>query len=168
VIIISDTNILSSLAAGDSLPSLLKLFAKAKIAIPFSVKDEIQVGFNKGQIYLETVLQAIETNNIEVLELSAEEELLIFNYPNSLNEGERDAIALAQTRKATLLCNDKRAIQYCKQRGISVINLVTIFRLLWTRKIITQDETRSLIARIEQTENLQLTHAQYSEIFAPY
>ncbi len=130
MIIISDTNILSSMAAGDSFPALLRLFARAKIAIPFGVQQELQEGLDRGRTYLEPIIQSIKAGRIEAVPLSAEEELLTFNYPSKLGDGERQAIALAQTRKATLLSNDDRAIRYCRQKGINHLDLVDILRLL--------------------------------------
>jgi predicted nucleic acid-binding protein len=62
VIIISDTNILSSLAAGESFLRLRFLFAPARLAIPHFVQRELQDGFDKGLSYLEPVLLAIQHN----------------------------------------------------------------------------------------------------------
>lgn len=44
MLIISDTNILSSLAAGDALPFLFELFPKTSICIPVAVQEELQLG----------------------------------------------------------------------------------------------------------------------------
>jgi predicted nucleic acid-binding protein len=115
VIVISDTNILSSIAAGDSLPALFQLYAKSKLVVPPAVKLELQAAVDQGSSYLIPVMDAIVNPRIAVVFLSAEEEVRSFSHSISLGEGEREAIALAQTRKATLLCNDRDAIRYCKQ-----------------------------------------------------
>lgn len=155
------------MAAGDSFPALLRLFAPAKIAIPFGVQQELQEGLDRGRTYLEPIIQSIQTGHIEVVPLSAEEELLTFNYPNRLGDGERQAIALAQTRKATLLSNDDRAIRYCQQKGISHLDLVDILRLLWVRQVLSQDEVRVLVEKMEQVERLNLSPAERSVVFDP-
>ena len=167
MIVVSDTNVLSSLAAGDSLPMLLRLFARTKLCIPLGVRDELQVGLDKGRTYLEPIFRAITAQQIDVVPLSPEEEQLMQAYPHRLNFGERQAIALAQTRNAILLSNDKRALRYCQQQSIRTVNLVGILRLLWVRHIMSQDEVRILIPKMEQVENLVLTQAQRTEIFAP-
>jgi predicted nucleic acid-binding protein len=167
VIIISDTNILSSMAAGEAFPALLRLFARAKIAIPLGVQEELREGLDRGRAYLEPIIQAIRSGRIEAIPLSAEEELLTFNYPTRLGDGERQAIALAQTRKATLLSNDDRAIRYCQQKRISHLDLVDILRLLWARQVMSQDEVRVLIEKMEQVERLNLAPAERSAVFAP-
>ena len=167
MIVISDTNVLSSLAAGDSFHLLLQLYPRAKLSVPQIVLDELQAGDDAGTSYLQPVLQAIRAHQIHVLPLTPEEELLTFQYPNNLDAGERQAIALAQIRKATLLGNDKNAIRYCKQKGIRVVSLVGILRLLWMEQVIAQDDVRLLIGRMEQVESLTLTPSQLTEIFAP-
>jgi predicted nucleic acid-binding protein len=167
VIVVSDTNILSSFAAGDSLPALLHLFARSTLCIPPSVQDELQVGLDKGRNYLEPIFRAITAHQIEILSLSSDEEQSLQSYPQRLNLGERQAIALAQTRNAVLLSNDKRALRYCQQQHLRTVDLVGILRLLWVRQIMSQDEVRTLMTKMEQVENLVLTPAQQQAIFAP-
>ena len=89
------------------------------------------------------------------------------SYPQRLNLGERQAIALARSRNALLLSNDRRALRYCQEQNIRTVNLVEILRLLWTRNLILQDEVRTLVAKLEQVENLVLTQAQREAIFTP-
>lgn len=166
MIVVSDTNVLSSLAAGDSLPALLRLFARSTLCIPPSVRDELQVGLDKGKTYLEPIFRAAITQQIDVVPLSPDEEQAMQNYPLRLNLGERQAIALAQTRNAILLSNDRRALRYCQEQHLRTLNLIGILRLCWIRQIMSQDDVRTLIAKMEQVENLVLTPAQRTEIFA--
>jgi predicted nucleic acid-binding protein len=165
VIVVSDTNMLSSLAAGDSFPALTRLF-QDKLAIPPCVQHELHRGFDRGNAYLQPVLDAISTGRVAVLPLSAEEELLTFTYPSSLDEGEREALALAQIRKATLLSNDKAAQRYCHQRGVRVLNLPDVLRALWVEQVLLPNEVRSLISKMAEVERLSLTPKQMAEIFA--
>lgn len=88
-------------------------------------------------------------------------------YPQRLNLGERQAIALAQTRNAVLLSNDRRALRYCQQQRIRGVDLIGVLRLLWVRQIISQNEVQALMTKMEQVENLVLTPAQQTEIFTP-
>jgi predicted nucleic acid-binding protein len=168
VIVVSDTNILSSLAAGDSLPALLHLFKRSTFCIPPSVRDELQVGLAKGRTYLEPIFRAITTQQIVVLALSSGEEQALQGYPQRLNLGERQAIALAQTRNAVVLSNDRRAFRYCQQQNIRVVNLIGILRLLWRRQVMSQNEMRTVLTKMEQMENVVLTPAQRAEIFSPH
>ena len=168
MIIVSDTNILSSLTAGESLTAFMRLYQRDKLIIPPSVQQELQAGFERGKTYLQQVLQAIQTRQIEALPLSAEEELMTYKYPGGLNEGEREAIALAQRRKATLLSNDMEAQRYCAQRDIRVLTLADVLRALWIEQILSPDEVRNAMSRMEQVETHSFTANQLTGIFAPF
>ena len=65
MIVVSDTNILSSLAAGDALPALLRLFARSTLCIPPGVRDELQIGLDKGRTYLEPIFRALTTQQLQ-------------------------------------------------------------------------------------------------------
>ncbi|MEZ4865958.1 MAG: hypothetical protein R3C14_31880 [Caldilineaceae bacterium] len=113
MLIISDTNILSSLAACDALSLLFRLFPNQVIYIPPSVQQELQAGLERQRTYLSAVLEAIAQVRLQVLILSATEQNLTQQLPSRLNLGEREAIALTQNRQGFLLSNDKRAVRYC-------------------------------------------------------
>jgi len=132
MLFISDTNILSSLAAADALSFLLCLFPNTIIYIPPAVHQELQIGLERGKTYLNLVLQRIKTGDIQVIDLLEQEQKSIDNLPKKLNRGECEAIALAQNRQAALLSNDKRAIRYCQQQYIEIIDLSDLLRLFWT------------------------------------
>jgi predicted nucleic acid-binding protein len=163
MIVLSDTNIISSFAAAGAFPWLLQLFRHAKIYIPPAVWQELQIGLARGKTYLETVSVGEE---LCVLELSEVEKQLAQTLPAKLNRGECEAIALAKFRRGILLTNDKRAIRYCDDQKIEVLDLVDLLRLLWLRQIISQREVQILIDRMSAVENLTLTKTQCTEIFA--
>lgn len=167
MIVISDTNVLSSFAAAEALSLLQQLFAQVQIAVPPSVGQELQAGLERGKAHLDVVLQAIASGQILVLALSLEEVQQLAGFPARLNLGEREAIALTVTRRATLLSNDRRAINYCRQQQVRVVSLVDLLRLLWVRQVVRQDEVRALIAKMRQVENLVLTPEQEQVVFAP-
>jgi len=166
VLIISDTNILSSLAAGEALSLLFRLFPNATIYIPPAVQRELQTGLAYGQKHPETILQAIG-GKLQVSPLAESEQALAKGLPKKLNSGEREAIALSQNRHGRLLSNDKQAVRYCRQHGINVVDLPLVLRLLWTRKIVPPTEVKMLIDKIKAVENLQLSQNALKTIFTP-
>jgi predicted nucleic acid-binding protein len=168
VIVFSDTNILSSLAAGAIFPSLPQLFAQSDLKIPPAVFQELQTGIARGKAYLELVRQAVELRQIAVIALSPHEEQLMQSYPPRLNLGERQAIALTQTRNALLLSNDKRAIRYCQTQQIRVLNLENILRQLWVRQVLTRHEVDQAIERMALVEHLTISAERRAAIFAPH
>ncbi|MCI0694462.1 hypothetical protein L0337_20935 [candidate division KSB1 bacterium] len=125
MLVISDTNILSSLAAGESLPLLFRLFPNATIFIPPAVHRELQTGLAYGQKHLEVILHAVG-GKLQILHLSENEQKLAQGLPKKLNAGEREAIVLSKNRRGRLLSNDKQAVRYCKQNGISVVDLALV------------------------------------------
>lgn len=168
MIVISDTNILSSFAAGNALLLLLRLFAQTEIYIPSAVLEEMQVALGRGRSYLNVVFEAVAVNQIIVLPLAADEEVLLSLLPRKLNAGERQAIILAQQHHGILLSNDQRAVRYCEQQGIRSLDLIDILRLLWTRKIISQRDVHRLIEEMQRVEHLTLTAEQRAIIFGPH
>ena len=142
MIVISDTNILSSFAAGDSFDLLFDLCHRSQICVPPAVQDELQVGVDYGKAHLSQVLQAIDDKRLKLLPLSPPEVHVSQSLPSKLHAGECEAIALAQSRKAPLLSNDKRAIHYSRKQGIRVLALTDILRLLWIRRIVSQKEVK--------------------------
>ena len=87
--------------------------------------------------------------------------------PHKLNRGECEAIAVAHYRQAPLLSNDKRAVRYCLDNGITVLDLPAILNLLWTQKIVAKEQIDSLIQKMAARERLILTETQRQRVFAP-
>lgn len=167
MIVISDTNILSSFAAATAFEHIAQLFPQAQVSVPPGVRHELQAGLDRGRTYLQTPLEAIDKGQITVLTLTPDETILLASYPTRLNQGEREAIALAATRRATLLSNDNRAISYCRQQQVRVLSLVDLLRLLWVRRIVSQEAVLAMIAQMRQVEQLTLKPEQEQVVFAP-
>jgi len=166
MIVVSDTNILSSLAAAEALHYLFQLFSKADICIPPSVQRELQIGLDRQQLHLTSVLHAINTEQIHVIALSVQEQQISENLPRQLNRGECEAIALSQHRNVPLLSNDKRAIRYCLDIGIAALDLPAILNLLWTQRTLTKAQIHLLIQKMAVGEQLVLSDAQRQRVFA--
>jgi predicted nucleic acid-binding protein len=164
---VSDTNILSSLAAANAFGELQRLFVRSTLSIPPAVRDELQVAVGQGRAYLDILVTAIAVSEIAVLVLTDEERTLASTLPRRLNAGECEAIAICHQRHVPLLSNDRRAVQYCQTNGIEVVDLATILRLLWTRQITTRVDVEQMINRMEQVERLRLSREQRAAIFAP-
>jgi predicted nucleic acid-binding protein len=167
VTIVSDTNILSSLAAANALPRLQRLFARSTLCIPPSVRDELRIAVERGRIYLEVLTIAMAAGEIPVLELTEAEHTLVTTLPRKLGMGECEAIALCQERQLPLLTNDRRAVRYCQTIGIDAVDLPTVLRLFWTRHVATRSEVEQIISRMEQVERIILNTEQRAAIFAP-
>jgi predicted nucleic acid-binding protein len=166
VIIIIDTNILSSMAAADAWELLLRLFARSSLCIPPAVQRELQAGLARRRAHLAPLLAAIEEGQIQVLPLTAQERQLAETLPRKLNAGEAEALALAQSRQKPLLSNDGRAIRYGQAQGLTVIDLAAVLNLLWTRRVVSKRQVEHLIEKIARIEQLVLTPEQRRRVFA--
>jgi predicted nucleic acid-binding protein len=130
MVIVSDTNILSSLAAADALLLLSQIFPNDTIHIPPAVEQELQAALAFGKQHIDRIFVAIQIGAFHRIELTVTERLRMATLPSRLNAGEREGIVLCQARKLLFLCNDRRAIRYCEANAIEVAALTTILRLL--------------------------------------
>lgn len=168
MVIVSDTNILSSLAAANALPLLLQLFPDDTIYIPPAVEQELQTALAFGRRHVERVLAALTAGMICRIELTVAERAQMATLPSHLHAGEREGIVLCQARKSLFLTNDRRAIRFCEAQAIQVVDLVVLLRSLWTRQIVTQDEVKEMVAAMAQIEHLTLSEFQRTFLFAPH
>ena len=118
--IIADSDILSSFAAAKGLPLLFKALQEEVIYIPPSVYRELLAGLEYGVSYLTSVIDLVEENQLRILELTKQEQEQMATLPGSFGVGEREAIAICLQRGATLLCNEKRVVDYCLQETMIV------------------------------------------------
>lgn len=168
MVIVSDTNILSSLAAANALPLLSQLFPGDTIYIPPAVEQELQTALAFGRHHVERILAALDAGMICRMELTVAERAQMAVLPSHLHAGERESIVLCQARKGLFLTNDRRAIRFCEAQAIQVVDLVVLLRSLWTRQIVTQDEVKEMVAAMAQIEHLTLSEFQRTFLFAPH
>jgi predicted nucleic acid-binding protein len=163
--ILSDTSILSSFAAAQALPLLLTASEGDTIFIPPAVEQELQAGLARGVTYLQDVLDLIPMGQVQLLDLNESDLERMTSLPQALGPGECEAIALCLRHEATLLCNDRRVVQYCDAQGIVCLDLASLLRKLWTEDIATRAKVKTLIVRMEKAENL--VFKDHDRIFAP-
>jgi predicted nucleic acid-binding protein len=126
------------------------------------------MGLDYGQKHIERIFLALQSGDIQVLHLTDAERTLIANLPAKLHAGEREGIALCQTRSHLFLSNDRRAIRYCQAHDIDALSLEILLRFLWTRQIVSLSDVRALIEAMAVVENLTLSQRQRAIIFAPH
>jgi len=164
--VISDANILSSLAAADALDLLIELFPRDTIYIPPAVEQELQVALDYGKTHVKRVVQALKNREIWRIELTEAERVLMTTLPANLQASKQEGIVICQARKHLFLSNHRRAIRYCDANDIQVINLSVLLRSLWTKDILSRDQVRDLIETMAAVEKLTLKESQHDFIFA--
>lgn len=165
--VISDANILSSLAAGDALDVLMELFPNDTIYISPAVEQELQVALEYGKHHVKYIFQALKNGEIQRIELTEAERMLITTLPTNLHASKQEGIAICQTRTHLFLSNHRRAIRYCEANDIRVVSLSVLLRALWTKDILFQDHVKDLIEAMADVEKLTLKQSQHDFIFAP-
>lgn len=78
----SDTNILSSLAAANALPLLSQLFPDSTIYIPSAVEQELQMALAFGRRHVEPVLAALSAGLLCRIELTVTERAQMATLPS--------------------------------------------------------------------------------------
>lgn len=165
MLIISDTNILSSFAAADALSLLIDCFSAYTLHIPPAVEEELTVALTYGKTHVARIFQALDAGDIQRITPTEAERQLIPALPRKLNAGEGEGIVICQTRGLPFLSNDRRAVSYCNKNGIRAIPLVVVLRSLWTKKILSKQEVRELIETMAKVEKLTLNQTQRDAIF---
>ena len=167
--IVADTNIVSTFARIGRLDLLFAVTETDALHLPPAVIKEIKAGLHKGLDFLQPLVDGLTGGaGFYALELTAVEKTLADTLPGSLNAGERECIAgCAQRPDSKLLTNDKRAMRYCREHGITVIDLPVLLRWLWTRNIVSQIEVKALLDKMKMVENLQLSPNALATVFAP-
>jgi len=163
-VIVADSNILSSFAAAKGLPLLFKALQEEVIYIPPSVHRELSAGLEYGVSYLIGVVDLVEGNQLRILELTEQEQEQTATLSGSFGAGEKEAIAVCLQRGATLLCNEKRVVNYCLQHNIPCFNLKALLRFLWKKGVVSKAKVKTMIVRMNKVEGLVFKTTK--EIFA--
>ena len=154
--IVADTNIVSTFARVGALPLLGRLLEADRLHITAGTYHELRKAVEVGCAFLEPILAGISPEGeLDLVELTRQEILAVKDLPGSLGVGEAESIAVCLHRPGTrLLTNDKRARNFCRERGIPCLDLPAILRALWVRKVLNKKKVRELIRRIETEQGL--------------
>lgn len=164
MIVISDTNIVSSFAAAEALPLLLDALHVDHLVIPSAVYDELQAGIAAKVAYLQPISHWIDSKILRVAPLTAEQLERAETLPQSFGAGERQGIILTDDLRGTLLTNEKRVVNYCTRNRLLCLNLSQLLRLLWKEKVATPDQVRTFMRRMTEAEGI--TFKDDDQLFA--
>uniref|UniRef100_A0A7J3YU78 DUF3368 domain-containing protein n=1 Tax=Ignisphaera aggregans TaxID=334771 RepID=A0A7J3YU78_9CREN len=131
---------------------------KVKIIIPQAVKNE----------FLRSGSQ-IDIQSNDITEIPTEADVNTIDVPQSLGEGERHAIAIANaisksgSENVTLvITDDLRARRTCMKMGIKVLGTLGLIEFAKRRGVITKEEALNLLERIPST-SLHITQEVLEE-----
>jgi len=162
--ILLDTNIIGTFALIGAINLLFALFAKDEIGVASAVYAELVAGVREGRQFLHPAVELVESGELTLFALTAEEVIQRLNLPSSLGEGEAESITLCKSRGAAFVTNDRRARSFCLSAGIEVFDLIDILRSFWKLGVCSKRKVRQLVADIETKEGMVIKHKE--EIFA--
>lgn len=148
--VLLDTNIFSifaELGKSDLLPVVLN---RHPLYVTPIVHDELSVGLNRGHTHLQSALDLIGKNKqIRIVSLTSAEIASVKTLPTWLGSGEAEAIAVCQSRGWVFTSYDRKAVSYCKSKGILTFTLNDILAALWQGNIVSKDEVKEMIRQLE-------------------
>jgi hypothetical protein len=102
------------------------------VIIPDAVYDELVIG-GRGRPGADAISQSEWIQRETIGDPNATQ-----HFPNILEQGEREAIVLAQERQATLLLDDQRARQEARNRGVEVVGVLWVLGEAKRRGFVTE------------------------------
>jgi predicted nucleic acid-binding protein len=127
MIVVSDTTTLIILIKANKLAYLHNLFSK--ILIPRAVYDELTY---KESVVLPDFIHVVDVMKSETLEM------LMF----VLDQGESEAITLAQEQKLPLIIDEKKGRKIAKNLQLDILGLLGILFLNIKKGFISEDEAK--------------------------
>lgn len=149
--IVLDCDIVSTLAKIDKISLLVETFEGKQMIIPNAVYVELLEAEKLGFIFPQKVFNSkIEIIAMDDTELNDFKETA--KNPK-IHNGEAEGMTIARNRKWVFLTNDRVAIKVCEQKGIKVLDLKDLLKIVAKKKIIDEEEMIKVIEDIEIKDN---------------
>ena len=149
-VVILDCDLISSFAKINRIDLLEKLFPDARLVITASVYNELLKTKEYGFDFSDEIIQSdIELINIRKEERSVFEDFL---QDYRIYLGEAEGIAIAKCRDGVFMTNDSRAVRFCEEKGVKVLNLKDVLRKIAVDGIVDKGEMLKLIRDIENED----------------
>ena len=147
---IFDTTVLSNFASTGSLDMLATRYRGVAFTT-VEVTDELRRGVKAGYSYLESVLQQIETIDSEgwlriLVPNSAAEHRLRSQFDQFLDPGEASCLALAISRRMTLVTDDLAARRLAEKRKVPLSGTLGILIALVRHNAFSLEEANAMLA----------------------
>lgn len=154
MIILLDTNIISTFSKIKKLGLLYDVFNTKEFYISPNVHAEIIAAKEKGYLFVGQVIDLFQKKKLIALPLTSEEEIKAEKLPLSFSKGERDSLVICKERNGILVTNERKVINYCKKQDIKCFDLRDILKALHQFMDFSKDEVSKLIEEIEEKDNI--------------
>ncbi len=151
--ILFDTDILSTFAKAGAIQLIENLYSDDELYITPTILEELKVPKEFGYDFPDQILDSerfkiITLNEIETKKFKSE--LLT---QDKLHKGEIEALIICKNRGYTFSSIDSEALKWAKAKNIVVINLHSILKALWYFNILSKQEVKELINKMEKEDN---------------
>ena len=163
--IVSDTNVLSSFVVTDSVAWWLSAIQADHVIVSPAVWHELEAAVTRGRLAKETLASLAENGQVRIIALTAHEQRQISELPSSFGAREKESLLLATRLSATLLSNDRRVVNYCREQDMSCFDLRAVLRYIWIRRVASQQQVRQLMRRMTEREGVVFKNPE--RVFAP-
>lgn len=136
-----DTSTLSNFA-NIFRPDLLSLILGEQGVITTAVRNELQMGEELG------LIPRCDWGSMLVVELTPHEELLFEKFAEAVDYGEASCLAVAVSRNATVVTDDRLARQIAKKTGVPVTGTLGILKRLIVEGYLAIAEINELLAQM--------------------
>ena len=143
--IITDTDFLSSFLKIGRLSLVFRAFGTNKIIITSGVLQELEQAPMRWE--LKEALQS-EEHKIIVKEIGE-------TLAEGFGRGEMESMALAAETNSLLLMDDRKAAQYAKQKGITVMGIAAFLLYCKTNKVISKEDLQIIITELKEKDYYQ-------------
>jgi len=149
-VVVLDCDLISTFAKVNRIDLLELLFPDDQLVITASVYNELlevkQYGFDFPDKLIQTSIGLINIQNVE----KSVFENFLQDY--RIHLGEAEGIAIAKCRNGVFITNDSKAVEFCREKWVKVLNLKDVLRKIATEKIINKGEMTKLIRDIEDKD----------------
>jgi predicted nucleic acid-binding protein len=149
-IVVMDCDLISSFAKINRIDLLETLFPDAQLAITASVYNELLKTKEYGFDFLDKIIQS----NVGLINMQKEERSVFEDFLQDyrIHLGEAEGIAIAKCRDGVFMTNDSRAVRFCEEKGVKVLNLKDVLRKIAVDGIVDKGEMLKLIRGIENKD----------------
>ena len=141
---------ISSFAKINRIDLLETLFPDAQLAITASVYNELLKTKEYGFDFLDKIIQS----NVGLINMQKEERSVFEDFLQDyrIHLGEAEGITIAKCRDGVFMTNDSRAVRFCEENGVKVLNLKDVLRKIAVDGIVDKGEMLKLIRDIENED----------------
>ena len=159
--ILYDTDILSMLGKVGKIGLLEKIFSDHLISITFEVYSELLTAKELGYDFVDNIFE----HDLDIIQLDIDlnEFEIKINALRKIHHGEFKSILLCKKHDYIFVTNDKYAKHLCDKIGVNWLDIGTLLRMAYIKKIIEKDEILKIIREIEARDRTKLKNIK--EIF---